>query len=342
MREFVNKISGIIQKSGLKLNRISKASGISHTYLTKLVHGNINRPGKDKIASILLAMNYSIGEINAVLAEYDYRSLNGLDIPSILVNNRRRKIEGNTLSLYDSIHMRLLLSPLECIGGTKIMIKGFPTVLFMPEQLYMKEDEGLIENDKVAWDFRMELTRAIFRERRQNFADWRKAGNRSETYMCRKCFSDFLKRNLAETARKDATGHRDLMVQFFVNVIVTLIREPDQHIIRIVELCPYFDFFIQDAEGDNSKLFFIGRKYHEFKHTHPKMELQGFTSDSAVMIDLFAKETEMCRLSADENLAGDYPFKLVDYFYREFEAYGLGDTLRAAVDLRIKSVSSHN
>ena len=64
MRIFDNSIRTIIEESGLKLNTISKTSGISHTYLTKLINGSINRPGKDKMASIMLALNYCIDEIN--------------------------------------------------------------------------------------------------------------------------------------------------------------------------------------------------------------------------------------------------------------------------------------
>jgi transcriptional regulator with XRE-family HTH domain len=96
IRRFPNKIADIIEAKGLRLNTISKTSGISYTYLTNLVKGKINRPGKAKIASILLALNFSISEINKVLAEYDYRSLSQLDIPDILTNNQKRKIEGKT------------------------------------------------------------------------------------------------------------------------------------------------------------------------------------------------------------------------------------------------------
>ena len=145
MRQFQNNLKRIIQHSGLKLNIISKTSGVSHTYLTKLIQGYINRPGKDKIASTLLALNFPIEKINAVLADYDYRALNRLDIPGILKNNQKRKIEGNTLGLYDHIHIQLLLAAMERLGGTKILVKNAPSVLFMPEALYLSKDGGLRE-----------------------------------------------------------------------------------------------------------------------------------------------------------------------------------------------------
>ena len=53
MRKFSESLSSIIASSGLNLNQISTVSGISNAHLTKLVKGNINKPGKDKIASIL-------------------------------------------------------------------------------------------------------------------------------------------------------------------------------------------------------------------------------------------------------------------------------------------------
>ena len=83
MRKFSETLSSIIESSGLNLNQISKVSGISNAYMTKLVKGNINKPGKDKIASILLALNHSITEINAILAEYEYMPLNHSQIDTL-------------------------------------------------------------------------------------------------------------------------------------------------------------------------------------------------------------------------------------------------------------------
>ena len=45
MRKFSDTLSTIVESSGLNLNQISKVSGISNAYLTKLIRGNINKPG---------------------------------------------------------------------------------------------------------------------------------------------------------------------------------------------------------------------------------------------------------------------------------------------------------
>jgi transcriptional regulator with XRE-family HTH domain len=194
MRIFENIIRGVIEESGLKLNTISKTAGISHTYLTKLVKDNINRPGKDKIASIMLSLNYSIDEINTVLAGYDYQALDDPDIPEILENNRKRKIQGNTLSLYDDIHVKLLLSPMERMGGTKILVKKAPSVLFMPEELYLghKPDTSnpMMRRTKISI---MHSTAPCSRNARlfSKRAVTREPG--FETYICRNCLEDYVK-----------------------------------------------------------------------------------------------------------------------------------------------------
>jgi hypothetical protein len=46
MRKYTETLSGIIESSGLNLNQISKVSGISNAYLTKLVKGPYQQTGK--------------------------------------------------------------------------------------------------------------------------------------------------------------------------------------------------------------------------------------------------------------------------------------------------------
>lgn len=66
MRKFTETLSTLIESSGLNLNQISKVSGISSAYLTQLIKGHINKPGKDKITSILPALKYSFSDINLI------------------------------------------------------------------------------------------------------------------------------------------------------------------------------------------------------------------------------------------------------------------------------------
>jgi len=50
MRKFSDTLAEIIEASKMNVNQISKISGFSNTYLTKLIRKKINHPGKDKIA----------------------------------------------------------------------------------------------------------------------------------------------------------------------------------------------------------------------------------------------------------------------------------------------------
>jgi hypothetical protein len=326
MRQFPNCIRNIIQTSGLKLNTISKTSGVSHTYLTKLVKDSINRPGKDKIASVMLALNFSISEINKTLAQYDYRPLNTHDIPGILSNNLRRKIEGNTLSHYDHLHIRLLLSPLERLKGARVLVKGSPSVLFMPEALYLSRDKRY-EGDADAQRFFLELNRALFHERIEHQQCTFDAGYRSETYICRKCLELYLEAQLGATTQP----HRRLVAAYFGNILRAIMAHPEQQLLRIVERCTYFDFQLQGADQPHPKVFFMGRKPHAYDHPKPQLNLLGFSSDGAATVALFLRETESSRQAVLPRLVENYPKNLVAYCEDLFDRHGLGDVLAAAI-----------
>ncbi len=336
MRRFPNTLADIIHRSGLRLNVISKTSGISHVYLTKLVKGNINRPGKDKIASILLSLNYAIAGINGILAAYDYQPLDSQDIPEILANNRKRKIEGNTLAQYDHIYLELLISAMERVGGTKILVKNRPSGIFIPSAMYLAT-EYPFESELRARQFRHELTLALIAERRSLFLENCRRGYRFETFICRHCLDDYLKRQLDPSAEPNRGRHRESVVRYFANAIAAIRRSPLQHRTSIVERCAYFHFQIQNAEGRRPKLSFPGRKIHHFDNDAEQMNLEGFTSDAPGMLQLFFSEADLCRRAAVEELERDYPDGLVAYLAQCFRSHGLEGELSAAVDHLLRS-----
>ena len=326
MRQFPNKISDIISKSGLNVNTISKTSGISNTYLNKLIQGNINRPGKDKIASTLLALNFTIGEINAVLADYDYRSLAAPDIAEILSNNNKRKIEGNTLPLYESIHGKLLLAHMERLGGDKILSKDTPSVLFMPEKLYIQANH-ITEEAPDASAFYLDLMKALFRERKKVFYKSIARGCRFETFICRDCLERYLERNLEADSE-----HRRLIVQYFANVLGAVKHNPEQHLMQIVDRCCFFVFQIQGSDSEKPKVFFFGKQPVEHGANVMHQALQGFASDAATMVALFEQETELCRRTINAEVDRSYPINFIKYVTNLFERQGLGRELESAAE----------
>lgn len=336
MRQLPNTLSEIIQESGLRLNVISKTSGVSHAYLTKLVKGNINRPGKDKIASILLSLNYSIARINEILAEYDYQPLAAPDIPEILANNRKRKIEGNTLAQYDHIYFELLMAAMERIGGTKILLKNRPSGIFIPNEMYL-QTEYPFETEKKARAFLHDLTLALINERKSWFLKNCRKGYKFETYICKHCLDDYLKKQLDPTAEPNKGKHRGDVVKYFANAIAAIRRSPHQHRTKIVERCAYFHFQIQNAEGKRPKLSFPGRKIHHFSNDFEQMNLEGFTSDAPSMLALFSAEVDLCRWAAVKEIEQDYPNKLIAYLTDRFRTYELSEALTAATDHLLRS-----
>ena len=133
--------------SGLKSHNISQVLGIFDTYLAKLVQGNINRPGKDKIVSTLLALHYTISSINQVFADYDYLPLQVEDIHDILQNDKVRKNIGGNLPQYDHIYFDLFLVVLERVRGVKVLVENRPIGVFMPHELYMMKEFPYEENN---------------------------------------------------------------------------------------------------------------------------------------------------------------------------------------------------
>jgi len=326
MRKFAPQLIDFIERSGFNLNSISKASGLSNVYLGKLVQGGINRPGKDKVTSIMLALNATISEINAMLAAYDYQPLHEDDIPAILANNRRRTIEGGNLPQYDHIYFDLLLVALERIGGSKIIVKNRPSGLFMPPELYlMKEYPYEVDNQSAR--FRYQLTAALLNERRKFFIANCDAGNQIDTYICKSCLDDYLARHLRSAARQKEPRRTELVVHYFANALSLALKRPDIHHMYMMERCPYFHFLMQDTDGAHPKVSYPGRKMHVFNNQYDKRMLEGFTTDLPAIVGLFKKEIEMCKGAVDETISGDYPQSLYDYLIERFSDFDMAAEL---------------
>jgi len=332
MRKFPNRIAEIVRDCGLNINTICKSSGISHTYLTKVMRGDVNQPGKDKLASIMLALNYTIGEINAVLLQYDYQPLSRPDIPEILKNNAKRKVEGVIGACYDKIYLDMLLAALAKIGGTKIILKNRPSALFMSDELYLKNDYPFsYEKDQRAEDFHHAFTLALLRERKQLFLENWKRGFRFETYICKDCLQEYLQNHLTIDDGSENRQHRHLIVQYFANALGAIQLSPAQHILKIVERCPYFHMQIQDADGHHPKINFPGRKPHVYHNDSEQKNLEGFTTDAPHLVAIFLNEIDLCRKSAVPDLESDYPHNLLQHMRSLFGAFGLESELAAGI-----------
>lgn len=340
MRKFAETLSTIIESSGLNLNQISKVSGISNAYLTKLIKGHINKPGKDKIASILLALNHSLTDINTILADYDYMPLNRHDIPEILNNNRRRKFEGRILPQFDNIYFELLMAALENIGGTKILVKHRPSGIFLPSDLYMMK-EFPAESDREADRFFRTFTREVVAERKALFLENCERGYRYETYMCRECLEDSLERNIGPNAQHTDSHKVDLYAKFYANAVAATLKAPDQHIHRIVNRCPYFQFQIQDADGDTPKVSYTAMRRHDYDKACDQFTLESFLSDDTAILTLFKNEVAHCLAALDRSSGCHTPEGFHAFIRGRFDAFGLADRFDPALAMLMASPDFH-
>lgn len=328
MRKLPQTLNKIISESGLKAHKISQASGVSNAYLAKLIKGQINRPGKDKIASILLAINHTISGINEVLADYDYGPLHQDDIPEILKNNSLRKISGGNLPQYDHIYFDLFLVALERIGGVKILLKDRPSGVFMPHELYMMKEFPYEENN-VATRFRYHLIEELLKERSQLFIENCHAEYRLDTYVCATCLEEYLERNIGPTAQIKYPRRALLVTRYFANGLSLALKRPRLHRLMITERCPYFHLQIQDAEGSHPKVSYNGRKLHTFNNQFNRRNFNGVTTDLPHIVAHFRQEVEMCQQAVLPEMQTNYPESIKTYLFKLFRRFNMENTLQA-------------
>ena len=333
MRTYPDTLVTLIKTSGLNINQISKMSGISNTYITKLMRREIKHPGKDKIASILLGLNHKISAINQVLADYDYQPLNRHDIPQLLENNRKRRFEGKVLPHFDSIYFELVLAALEDLGGTKIIVWNRPSAIFLPMDLYMdREFPGSLPGSQGPQDFYRVFTREIVIQRKALFLKNCKAGMEFETYICRECLGLNLEKNIGPIAQAQNMARVEQVAQFYANVISTVLKFPDQHRYGIMDRCPYFQFQVQDAKAPHPKVSFTSVPRHPRETKWEAPHIQGFFSNAPGISDLFMAEVDYCRTSAGQNPDLNTPDGLATHIRNLFKIHGVVSLFDRALD----------
>lgn len=284
----------------------------------------------------MLALNFMISDINRVLSGYDYSLLCLDDIPRILNNNKARKIIGGSLPHYDHIYNDLLLVVLERLGGKKILVKDRPSGAFMPHELYLMK-EYPFETNNTAATFRYQLTEATLKERSAVFLENCTAGSHTETYICRRCFEDYVDTNLGKAAEIHPARRKDLVLRYLANALSLSLKQPQQHQILIMERCPYFHFLMQDADGKKPKVSYPGKKIHSYNNESDKRNLEGFTTDLPQVISHFRHEIEMCKTAVPTEMMINFPQSLNEYFFSIIERYDLTDQFQVILNRLMQS-----
>jgi len=225
----------------------------------------------------------------------------------------------------------LQLVALERIGGTRVQVKNRPSGIFLPHKLYLLK-EYPYEKDTDAAQFRYRLTASLLKERMQNFLEGLRKGYRLETYICKACFTDYLDRHIDQQAMNEDPDRTELVVHYIANALSLALKRPELHRMYIMERCPYFHFMMQDADSEEPKVSYPGRKMHVYNNQYDKRMLEGFTTDLPPVVQHFRHEIDMCRGAVDQQLVDDYPNRLVEYVCTQFDDYQMGDRLRKSLD----------
>jgi hypothetical protein len=81
----------------------------------------------------------------------------------------------------------------------------------------------------------------------------------------------------------------------------------------------------------------LGKSPHRFDRKQERMHLQGFASAHPSMVELFRKETQLCRTAADQELMDDYPRRLIGHIRALFAAYNLEQELEEAMNIVVET-----
>jgi transcriptional regulator with XRE-family HTH domain len=277
-----------LREAGISQNDLSLISGLSHTYLTSLRSGKIQRPGRDKIIPVSIALNLSFEETNHLLAEHGMLPLQEADIKLFVAVSKKRMIRGHQ-PLFDNINFDLLLISLESLDGELVVVSNKPTaVLRDPAQItFMDKRDGI--TDPTYLRFREELARE-----RRGILDERLEKFKMSYLLCHHCLEEYL-----SEAKKDEEEYA--YVQRHVETLVEYLRHPNFRL-SLTTQCPALLFEIKTLPGSaesekHYKVFYIGhinRKHGtpeaDGSHCRPYERLYGFATDSLKIATHFKNE----------------------------------------------------
>jgi hypothetical protein len=180
--------------------------------------------------------------------------------------------------------------------------------------------------------FRQALTSALLQQRKNIFVRNCRKGYTFQTFICKRCLTDYLERHLKDAGGSADPARSKLIVQFFANVIHTVKHNPQQHRVWMVERCSFYHFVIQPAGGAHPRALFLGRKPHHYNNVYEQQNLEGFTSDASSVIALFMREADLCRRATDQKIDRDYPRRLIAYIKTLFRKLGKAKGLETALN----------
>lgn len=274
-----------LDKAGITKNELTQITGLSHTYISSLRKGIIKRPGRDKIISIATGLNLSLEETNALLRQYEFKSIIEHDADIFIGAAKRRAIKG-IQPLYDNLSLDLILISLQSLEGDEMVVCDKPAgVLIRPAHLTLHDHMRNI-TDPV-----YNKLREAFLEERKRLFDESLQHHTIHELICRHCLEDYLSRAEKSDEEREHIGYH-------VEQLLICLRNPNYHL-SMLDSCPNLKFHIKrrpSGGGDTKdKVLFIGKGDID----HVAMEesqrcsanrLYGFATDSPKLVGHFRSE----------------------------------------------------
>jgi transcriptional regulator with XRE-family HTH domain len=249
----------LMKESGLNRNQVSKISGISNTYLTKIERyerdgAKINIRRKTLI-NIAVSLNLNVLEINELLKEYNHTEVSASDTPYFLAASENQNVTG-ILPLFSSLVREWFIIGLEkklasTQGASMVYVLDQPSHTFRsPEHAsYMKDPD---QNPVVASAYK-DLIASACLHRRKLITEALEKGNLISTYVCANCLENYTQRwkkykgtDFESTYKKFLKEHIEMLIHYIETY-------PDRYRFKLLKKCPRIKYQMLYLPTSNKK-----------------------------------------------------------------------------------------
>jgi transcriptional regulator with XRE-family HTH domain len=269
-------LNQLIENSGMNKNQVSKISGISNTYLSKIEQfensGNRIKIKRKTLINIAVSLNLSLVEINGLLMDYDHGELSTSDIPSFISASENQTVTG-ILPVFSSLVIGWFLIGME---KTLSVTEGasMEYVLDQPSHALKSPEHASFVGE---WDFNSkkllplhkDLIESACTHRRKLITEALDKGNCIKTYICSNCFERYLLgweqhkgTDAEEKSKKLLREHLQTLISYIENY-------PNQYQLRFLKKCPRTRYELLymplqnelgKVEQNLSRVIFLGRE----------------------------------------------------------------------------------
>ncbi|MGD9212656.1 MAG: helix-turn-helix transcriptional regulator [Desulfobacteraceae bacterium] len=328
-----------MEKSGLNRNQVSKISGISNTYLTKIerteIDGNRINIKRKTLINIAISLNLSLDKINELLNEYGHSEVSTSDTPYFLAASENQTITG-ILPVFSSLSLEWLVLGIEKIlsnseGATLIYVLDQPNHAFKSQE-HASFISELNFGAKISPVYK-DLVGSACVHRKKLITEALGNGNSIRTYICSNCLVRYMRSWEQFKGTKIEEKYKMYLTQHIKTLLKYLEDYPDQYQIKLLNKCPRLRYELlylnnQNSSGkmekEISKVFFSGRESvcnkdvrisegpNDFGFSPGFGDLIGFATDLRNILDFFHKH----HAGLDKHFVNrkfDEPARMVDH-----------------------------